>query len=118
MDVATAEMIWLAALAYFGSGVLVAIALVCGLVRRIDPLAADAPWRVRMVLVFGMTALWPILLAKMLGGGTPPSRWQRRLHLSVWTVLTVVIVASAALAIDARHRTGRALAQEAASEMR
>lgn len=71
MDVATAELIWSGAGVYFGIGLLVAIALACGLVRRFDSLAAEAPWRVKLVLIPGMMALWPLLAAKAIGQGGP-----------------------------------------------
>lgn len=70
MDVATAEMIWSSVGAYFGIGLLLAIALVFGLAGRFDPLAAAAPWRVKLVLIPGMVALWPILAVKVIGKGS------------------------------------------------
>ena len=72
MDASAAELIWTVVGAYFGVGFVVAIALVGGLVRRFDPLAAQAPWRVKLILVPGMAALWPLLAIKSLRGAKAP----------------------------------------------
>ena len=72
MDASAAELVWSVLGAYFGIGVIVAIALVGGLVRRFDPFAAAAPWRVKLILVPGMAALWPILTVKALRGVKTP----------------------------------------------
>ena len=72
MDVSAAQLIWSVVGAYFGVGFVVAIALVGGLVRRFDPLAAHAPWRVKLILLPGMTALWPLLAVKALRGAKAP----------------------------------------------
>lgn len=37
------------------------------------------------------------------------TRWQRRVHLWVWLLATVAILACAVLALDVRHRVGAAL---------
>lgn len=67
MSEALAQAIWLAVGAYGGVGALAACVFTSGLVRRIDPLAADAPWRVRLLLAPGMAALWPLMVIKALG---------------------------------------------------
>ncbi len=54
--------IWLGLGAYAALGLLLWIALVVGLMRRLDSSAAVAPWRVKAVLAPGVIALWPIVL--------------------------------------------------------
>jgi len=53
--------------AYLAAGVLVAVALLLGGLRRIDTAAAAAPMRVKLLLVPGMVALWPLMLRRALG---------------------------------------------------
>ena len=57
--------------AYLAAGVLVAVALLLGGLRRIDTAAAAAPMRVKLLLVPGMIVLWPLMLRRGLG-------WQPR----------------------------------------
>lgn len=57
--------------AYLAVGLLVAVALLLGGLRRIDTAAAAAPMRVKLLLVPGMVALWPLMLRRVLG-------WQPR----------------------------------------
>ncbi len=64
MDIAAAELIWSLVGGYFAVGVIVALILSLGLARRFDPMAAEAPWVVKIVLLPGIAALWPILVAK------------------------------------------------------
>lgn len=57
--------------AYLAAGMLFAVALLLGSLRRIDTAAAAAPMRVKLLLVPGMVALWPLMLRRALG-------WQAR----------------------------------------
>jgi hypothetical protein len=59
-----AALIWLGLAGYLAAGLLVALGLFAGGLRRIDPLAASAPFRVKLLLVPGLCALWPIMLSK------------------------------------------------------
>jgi hypothetical protein len=70
MSIDAALVLEHALLAYAGIGVLVAAALVLGGLRRIDAGAAAAPWQVRLLLVPGLVALWPVMLGR-LGGSRP-----------------------------------------------
>jgi len=62
-----ATAFWLGLAAYAGAGALVALWLIAGALQRFDPEAARAPWRVKLLLVPGMLALWPVLIARALG---------------------------------------------------
>ena len=71
--IATA-LVWLAAL-YAGAGLLFALAFLRpgGGVERVDPAAQGAGWGFRLVVLSGVAALWPLLLARWLTGrGRPP----------------------------------------------
>lgn len=68
MDIRLAEMIWLAVALYAGVGAVIALALCAGLLRRFDPLAATAPWHVKLVLAPGMAVLWPVMVTKLVLG--------------------------------------------------
>lgn len=57
--------------AYLAAGVLFAVALLLGGLRRFDSSAAAAPMHVKLLLVPGMVALWPLMLRRALG-------WQPR----------------------------------------
>jgi hypothetical protein len=66
-----ATWIWLCLTAYAASGALVWIALMLGLMKRLDASAAVAPLRVKAILAPGLIALWPIVLAILI---RPPER--------------------------------------------
>jgi hypothetical protein len=52
---------------YAGLGALVLVFLWLGGLARFDKAAAAAPWRVKLLLAPGMIALWPLMLARMVG---------------------------------------------------
>lgn len=60
MSVASAEMIWMVAGAYCAIGCVFALAMILGLIKRLDPIAHAAPWRVKLLLFPGLVALWPL----------------------------------------------------------
>lgn len=62
-----AELVWLALAAYAALGALVAVGLLMGGLRRMDPVAAAAPLRVRLLFVPGLIALWPLVLRRVSG---------------------------------------------------
>lgn len=49
---------------YLAIGVVFAAAFVASGVKRVDPVAAHAPLRVRLLFLPGSAALWPLLLRK------------------------------------------------------
>jgi hypothetical protein len=68
MTAAAAGMIWMALAWYAAAGaVFAALMLAVGL-RRLDPRAHAAPLRVKALLVPGLVALWPVMLARLAGG--------------------------------------------------
>ena len=67
MTVQAAQFVWLALFAYAALGALVAAGLLLGGLRRVDATAAKAPWHVKLLLLPGLIALWPIMLRRFLG---------------------------------------------------
>ncbi len=72
MSVATASLIATALGAYFGIGLLVAIAFALGAARRIDPDAAQMTWGARLIIMPGVAGLWPLMLVKLFTQTRPP----------------------------------------------
>lgn len=70
IDGATA-VVWAVA-GYLAAGLLFAVAFVARGVERIDPAAHGMPWRARLLIVPGVAALWPLMLAKWLARRGPP----------------------------------------------
>lgn len=61
MSVAIAEMIWFVVGVYGALGVVFALAMVLGVMKRFDPLAHAAPLKVKALVFPGLVALWPIV---------------------------------------------------------
>ena len=68
----TAELLVAMANGYVILGVLFAPAFVTRGVNRIDPLATDAPWNFRVLVVPGTVVFWPVLLVRWLTGAMAP----------------------------------------------
>jgi hypothetical protein len=61
----TAVSIALVALGLYGAiGLLFGTAFVVRGVARVDPVAARAPWHVRLLFLPGSAALWPVMARK------------------------------------------------------
>lgn len=67
MSEQAALAVWIGLAVYAGIGLFVALASVGFGLGRIDPAAANAPWRVRLLLLPGLTALWPLILMRLAG---------------------------------------------------
>ena len=68
MTEAVAANIWLGVGAYATVGVVVTLVLMLGALKRLDPLAAAAPLRVKALIAPGLIALWPLVLARLFSG--------------------------------------------------
>lgn len=66
--------IWSVLLGYMALGVFALIWLFWGRLARFDEGAAHAPLRVKLMLVPGMLALWPVLLLRSFGVKPPEDR--------------------------------------------
>ncbi len=63
----SAEIVWLLLGGYLAVGLLVAgLTLLFGL-RRLEPGASAMPLAVRLLIAPGLTALWPLVLARLMG---------------------------------------------------
>lgn len=60
--------------AYAAIGLIVTVALLAGLVARVDPAAATAPIRVKLLWAPGLVALWPAALLRLAGRAAPEDR--------------------------------------------
>jgi membrane protein implicated in regulation of membrane protease activity len=58
---------------YLGVGVLFALAFVIRGAAAMDPVARTTPLHVRIILLPGATALWPMLLVKWFSSPSPTS---------------------------------------------
>jgi hypothetical protein len=59
--------------AYLSIGLVVAVLVVVGGLRRLDPVAAHGTWGFRLLILPGLTALWPFVLRRVvMGAGHPP----------------------------------------------
>ncbi|MDX2233569.1 MAG: hypothetical protein NW200_03645 [Hyphomonadaceae bacterium] len=67
-----AAWIWMALGGYAAAGLLAWAALVAIPARRLD--LARAPWRVRLLILPGTLALWPLLVARAAGLRAPEDR--------------------------------------------
>lgn len=57
---------------YLAVGLLIGIAFALGAAKRIDPDAADMTWGARLLIIPGVTGLWPLMLAKLFTQTEPP----------------------------------------------
>jgi hypothetical protein len=72
MSAGVAEAIWLGLALYVGIGLVAGLGtLMFGLGRLT---AADVPVRVRLLILPGLAALWPVVLARLAGLGAPEDR--------------------------------------------
>lgn len=67
------EVMVMVGVGYALAGLSFALAFVTRGVSRIDPSAADASWRFRLVIVPGVAAFWPLLLHRWWTGTQPPT---------------------------------------------
>lgn len=67
MPTQIASTILLMAASYSVVGLAFSIAFVVGGVSRVDSTARDAPWSFRLMILPGVAALWPLMLARWIG---------------------------------------------------
>ena len=72
MTIETALQIWTLVGLYLGLGFLFSLMFVTFLVGGIDPDAKGIKWGVRLLLIPGVTLLWPLMLAKTVFRKGPP----------------------------------------------
>lgn len=67
MSEQTAALIWLSLVAYLSVGLIVAVATLSFSIKLLEPSAGAMPLRVRLLIVPGLMALWPLIVARLLG---------------------------------------------------
>jgi len=72
MPIPLAHVVVTLALAYLALGLLFGVLFVLRFVERCDPGAAGTGPGFRLLILPGVAALWPLLLARVLRGCTPP----------------------------------------------
>lgn len=72
MSVAAASTLVTVIGIYLAIGLLLGIAFAMGAAKRIDPDAADMTWGARLLIIPGVTGLWPLMLTKLFTQTEPP----------------------------------------------
>lgn len=72
MSVETAELIVGALAGYLVLGLAFALALITRGLAAIDPDARGMPWTARLLILPGVSALWPLMLWKWFTQTSPP----------------------------------------------
>lgn len=72
MSVELAEAIWLALAGYLGFGLVAGLGVIAFGVKRLTP--AAMPLRVRLLILPGLAALWPLVLVRLIGVRAPEDR--------------------------------------------
>lgn len=67
MSEQTAEIVWLTLAGYLAVGLCVAIPTLLFGLRRLEPASAAMPLRVRLLILPGLAALWPLVMARVFG---------------------------------------------------
>jgi hypothetical protein len=67
MSEGMAEQIWRIVGAYLGCGVVIGLFIALFALKRVDPSAAPTPFRVRLLILPGMAALWPLVISRLAG---------------------------------------------------
>lgn len=63
----TAQQVWLIVGAYFCCGLIVGLIVLLFALKRIDRSAAPTPLRVRLLILPGLAALWPLVILRLAG---------------------------------------------------
>jgi len=72
MSASVAEAVWLGLALYFATGLVVGAGVILFGLSRLT--AADVPVRVRLLILPGLAALWPVVLARLAGLRPPEDR--------------------------------------------
>lgn len=72
MSVALAEAVWLGLGAYLGFGLVIGLCVAAFGLTRLT--AAAVPVRVRLLILPGLAALWPVVLLRLAGVRAPEDR--------------------------------------------
>jgi hypothetical protein len=74
MTEAMAEAIWIGLAGYLGFGLLAGLGVTLFGLKRLVPGAGAMPLRVRLLILPGLAALWPVILVRLFGVTPPEDR--------------------------------------------
>ena len=57
---------------YAAAGIAFAIAFLPRAIARLDPRVTGAPWTLRLLILPGVVALWPLFATRWIAGGSEP----------------------------------------------
>ncbi|MBK8198904.1 MAG: hypothetical protein IPK75_11070 [Acidobacteria bacterium] len=72
MSASVAGAVWLALAGYLGIGLAIGAGVILFGMKRLT--AAEVPGRVRLLVLPGMAALWPVILLRLIGVKPPEDR--------------------------------------------
>lgn len=67
MSVALAEALWLGLAGWMGLGAMIGLGVILFGLKRLDAGASGMPVRVRLLILPGLAALWPLVLLRLAG---------------------------------------------------
>lgn len=74
MSAAVAEAVWLGLAGWLGFGLVIGLGVILFGLKRLTPAAADMKLRVRLLILPGLAALWPVVLLRLAGVRAPEDR--------------------------------------------
>lgn len=72
MSTALAQAIWLGLVGWLGFGAVIGLGVIAFGLKRLTP--AEVPLRVRLLILPGLAALWPVVLVRLVGVRAPEDR--------------------------------------------
>ena len=74
MSEAMAEAIWMGLAGYLGLGLVAGLGVILFGLKRLPPGAEAMPMRVRLLILPGLAALWPVIAMRLAGVKPPEDR--------------------------------------------
>ncbi|MEQ9506967.1 MAG: hypothetical protein RLO80_11915 [Hyphomonas sp.] len=74
MSEAMAEAIWMGLAGYLGFGLVAGLCVALFGMKRLAPGAGPVPLRVRLLILPGLAALWPVIALRLAGVKPPEDR--------------------------------------------
>jgi hypothetical protein len=74
MSAAVAEAVWLGLAGWLGFGLVIGLGVILFGLKRLTPAAAHMKLSVRLLILPGLAALWPVVLLRLAGVRAPEDR--------------------------------------------
>jgi hypothetical protein len=74
MSDAEAILVWQGLGVYLGFGLALGLGVILSGLKRLTPAAAHMPLRVRLLILPGLAALWPVVLLRLAGVRAPEDK--------------------------------------------